>query len=245
MDRVKSLGRYQKVILILMIVMITAFTLLYSFTVSQGGFAYMDAILVPSQESGNTVYSGKIQGQPAVFTVSPDKTVAFQYGGKAYGPYTVKEDATAVPPGRDYLKGIEVRCGEEIIFRGGSLKSGDYWILINEDGDPDFVDIQVGTSDEDSFVDPMEPSVSTILELVSGPEMTHKGDWLVWAFGVFLCLVTTVFIFFAEEIFYLGLAFRIRNAEYAEPSDWEIAGRYMAWTVLPAVALVLFILGLQ
>lgn len=244
MERVKNLGRYQKVILILMIVMVTVFTLLYSVTVSREGFAYMDAILVPNQENGNAVYSGKIQGKPAAFTVSADKSVTFQHGSKVYGPYSIKEDATAVPPGRDYLKGIEVRCGEEILFRGGALKSVDYWMLINEDGEPDFIDIQIGTNDE-PLVDPVAPSVSTVLELVSGPEMTHKGEWIVWVFGIFLCLVTTVFIFFADEMFYLGLSFRIRNAEYAEPSDWEIAGRYMAWTLLPILALVIFILGLQ
>ena len=245
MERVKSLGRYQKAILILMIIMITVFTLLYSITVSREGFEFMDTILVSSQEGGSTVYSGKIQENPAIFTVFADKTVTFQYGDKTYGPYTVTEDAAAVPPGRDYLKGIEVRCGEEVLFRGGTLKSGDYWMLIDEDGDPAFIDIQVNTSDDSSFVDQMAPSVSTILELISDPVMTHKGEWIVWVLGVFVCLVAAVFLFFADEIFYLGLAFRIRNPEYAKPSDWEIAGRYMAWTVLPALALVVFILGLQ
>ena len=228
-----------------MLIMVLVLAVVYSMTVSREGYAYKDTILILNQENGNTIYSGKIQGKQAIFTVSANKTVDFQYGDKVYGPYTFKEDATAIPPGRDYLKGIEVHCGEEILFRGGALKSGDYWILINEDGDPAFIDIQVGTSDNDSLVDPMEPDLSTILELVSGPEITHKGDWLVWVFGVFLCLVTTAFIFFAEEMFFLGLAFRIQNAEYAEPSDWEIAGRYISWTLLPAVALVLFILGLQ
>lgn len=251
MDRVKNLGRYQKVILILMILMVTVFAIVYSVTVSREGFAYMDAILVPSQDNGNTVYSGKIHGQPAVFTVSADKAVTFQYGNKVYGPYTVKEDAAAVPPGREYMKGIEVYCGEKILFRGGAYKSGDFWLLIHEDESDPHLDFHATfadgiTRDENgNIVDPMEPSIQTVLEVMSGPEMTHKGQWLIWSFGVFLCLVTTVFIFFAEEMFYLGLSFRIRNAEYAEPSDWEIAGRYMAWTLLPVLALVLFILGLQ
>ena len=41
------------------------------------------------------------------------------------------------------------------------------------------------------------------------------------------------------------LAFRIRGADRAEPSDWEIAGRYLSWTALPVLALALFIGGLR
>jgi len=96
-----------------------------------------------------------------------------------------------------------------------------------------------------NIIDPMEPSVSTILDLMAGPEMTHKGEWLVWFCGVFVCFVATISILFADELFRLSLAFRIRNVEYAEPSDWEIGSRYIIWTLLPVCALVLFILGLR
>ena len=46
-------------------------------------------------------------------------------------------------------------------------------------------------------------------------------------------------------MFRWDLAFRIRNVEQAEPSECEIAGRYIAWVVLPIIALVLFVMGLQ
>lgn len=50
---------------------------------------------------------------------------------------------------------------------------------------------------------------------------------------------------FADELFRWNASFLIRNAEDAEPSDWEIAGRYITWTVLPVMAAVIFILGLK
>ena len=40
---------------------------------------------------------------------------------------------------------------------------------------------------------------------------------------------------FADELFRFNLAFRIRDAGRAEPSEWEIAGRYISWAVLPVV----------
>ena len=50
---------------------------------------------------------------------------------------------------------------------------------------------------------------------------------------------------FADELFRWNLAFQIRNVDHAEPSEWEIASRYLGWTVLTIMALVLYIMGLQ
>lgn len=97
MEKIKGLNYYQKGVLMVMIVMALVFAVVYSMTISRVGFLYKDKILVPSQENGSTVYSGKIQGQQAYFTVSEDKTVVFQHGDKTYGPYTAKEDPAAIP----------------------------------------------------------------------------------------------------------------------------------------------------
>lgn len=72
-----------------------------------------------------------------------------------------------------------------------------------------------------------------------------RGDWLPYLLGVFLCAVTAVTILFADELFRFQLSFRILQAENAEPTDWELFGRYAGWTVLPIAALVIFALGLQ
>ena len=98
--------------------------------------------------------------------------------------------------------------------------------------------------DNGNEIDPMKPSVGTILSLMAGPELEHKGDWYGWLYGALLCAVTAVSILFADELFRWNLSFQIRDADRAEPSDWEIAGRYIAWTVMPLVALVVFIVGL-
>ena len=41
------------------------------------------------------------------------------------------------------------------------------------------------------------------------------------------------------------MALRLRNADGAEPSELELMDRYVSWTVLPVLALVLFFMGLQ
>ena len=254
MEKIKSLNCYQKGVLIFMITMALVFAVIYPMTISQVGFEYKDTILVPSQENGSTVYSGKIQGQQAHFMVSEDKTIVFQYGDKTYGPYTVKEDPTAIPKDeemQEYMTGVELRQGEDILFRGGVLEIGDFYWLYNEEGTLDNFGFSYVTSDgierdeNGNVIDPIEPSASTILELMNDPELTHKGEWFAWFGAVFICVLNALFILFADELFRWNLAFQIRNVDNAEPSDWEIAGRYIGWTVLTITALVLFIMGLQ
>ena len=63
--------------------------------------------------------------------------------------------------------------------------------------------------------------------------------------AMFLCILNAISILFADELFRWNLSFQIHNADNAEPSDWEIVGRYIGWTVLPMIALMLFITGLQ
>ena len=256
--RVKNLNRYQKGVLLLLAGMTLLFTALYLAAAARKGFAYQNAILTPVQVGRETVYSGKIQGEPARFTVYAGRTVLFQYGGQTYGPYTAREAPAAVPQGRQaggQMAGVELYCGGELLFRGGVLElDGRRW-LYNADGSPadDVVTVTVTYGNQDVLVmdengkviDPMEPSVSAILDLMAGPALTHKGVWPLWACGALLCVFTAVSILFADELFRFEMAFRIRHADTAQPSGWEMAGRYVAWAVLPAAALAVFIAGLQ
>lgn len=251
--RVRALGKYQKAMLAVSVLLVLVFSVLYPVTMGREGYLYRGALLTPGQEEGGTVYTGSVNGVQARFTVAPDRTVTFQYGEAAYGPYTAVEDPGAVPESADMsgLTGVELRKGEEVIFRGGVVRQGDTLWLYHENGDLENGGITITTSagvtlDEDgNMVDPNEPSLSTILELMDGPALTHKGDWLPYLLGVFLCAVTAVTILFADELFRFQLSFRILQAEDAEPTDLELFGRYVAWTVLPMAALVIFALGLR
>lgn len=60
-----------------------------------------------------------------------------------------------------------------------------------------------------------------------------------------LCVVTLLSMLFADELFRFDLSFRVRDPDRAEPSDWEMAGRHISWTLLPVMALVVFIIGLR
>lgn len=97
MEKFKSLNRYQKGVLLFMLAMTLVFAVIYARTISRVGFEYGDSILVPSQENGSIVYSGKVQWEQAHFTVSEDKTVVFQYGEKTYGLIQQKKTPQLFP----------------------------------------------------------------------------------------------------------------------------------------------------
>ena len=248
MERFKTLDYRQKWIFLIMGVMVLVFTILYPVTLSRVGYSYRDAILVPHEAEGTTVYSGKIQGEAASFTVTQDKTVTFQYGDFTYGPYTVKEDPQAAPESGDLadsLSGVEIWRQDSRLFRGGVQKlEQNGWLLYNENGTLHNIETEIIFSGNNP-AEQMEPSLATILDLAMGPELTHKGHWLPWFLGILLCVVNAVSILYADELFRFWLSFRIESPELAEPTDLEITGRYFGWGAMLIGIFVVFIIGLS
>ena len=257
MERIKKLNFYQKGIILVMIIMALVFAVIYPKTIARVGYRFNDVILVPTVENGITTYSSKIKGEYATFIVSDDYTVEFHYGEKNYGRYVLKEDPTAIPKDRELqelqeqMTGIEITNGDKIVFRGGVLDFGDDFYLYDEDGTLDNFGFSYVASDgieRDEMGNPidfMEPSPSTIYELLNEPQLTHKGDVLAWYGGLFIGILNAIFILFADELFRFNLAFRIRNVKDAEPAEWELAGRYIGWSLITVVELMVFITGLQ
>lgn len=256
MMRINELMRYQKGILLLLVAMLILFTVLYCVVTSRVGFLYHEEIFVPREENGSMIYSATVRGKDCRFTVTTEGAVLFQYGEKTYGPYTAKEDPTAIPKDHDraaHMSGLEVKDGEEILFRGGVIKLGDSKIpdlFYDEDG-------QIGLSviitsangtvvdGHGNVIDPMEPTIRTILELINGPELTRKGHWLAWFCAVILSVVTAINIIFEDEIFRLSLLFKVQDVDLVEPSDWVLAARPIAYALCTIMVLVVYIQGLQ
>ena len=256
MERIRDLDRFQKIILVMLLAMAIIFGVTYWRVTGKVGFMYQDTVLPLTEENGNRIYSGEIRGTSAVFTVTADKTVTFQYGDRRYGPYTAKLDPTAVPEDSnlaEYMTGFEVLENGEVFYRGGVMDTGtdSGWMLFDEDGTYGGVFItatmSVGTvvDGDGNVVDTMKPRVYDILSLMEGPELTHKGMWIGWFGGLFISLMTAVSILFADELFRWSLLWRVRDVDSAEPSDWFLATRYIGWMILPVMAFALYMVGLR
>jgi hypothetical protein len=257
MERIRKLNIYQKAIILFLAIMLLVFCVTYFVVTGREGFRYMDTILVPATQDGVTCYSGRIKGEDTVFTVDQNQNVILRWGNRIYGPYSVKEDNTAIPQEEsfaEYMTGIEILEGDTVFFRGGVVKmDGDegFWFVIREDGRNLSIDITATMTDgtvldsDGNVVDPMEPTVYTLLELLSVPEITHKGNWSAWFGCLILSFITALLILYADEVWVFSMSMRILDADRAEPTELEIFSRYAAWTVLTVIILVIYVLGLQ
>jgi len=239
MERIKNLKRHPKRILIILTVMVVWFTVSYCISASQVGYAHLGFIFQPKEENGNTVYTAQIGGKEAKFTVTKDKSVTYQYGKKICGPYTVREDATAIPKDSRFaedMTGIEIREGEEVFFRGGVQ-------IIDEENLGMIIEDEKGNR-VNHFEERKKISVQTILELMEGPRLVSQCEWMAWIGGVLIYIITAVHILFADELLRWFLGFSVQYAYEIEPSDLKIAIRYISWTVLTIVMFNIFVWGL-
>lgn len=253
MERFKTLTAYQKGLLIALCAILVIFGILYAVTTSRVGYRYRDTILVPDTQGDVTTYSGKISGKPAVFTVNPvTGQVVFSYGDKTYGPYIAREDSSAIPS--EYADigatGVELRTEERVLFRGCAWKSGDDLVCISEEGHSfglifSYTAGGIEYDSQGNVVDPMEPKVYAILELLSGPPLEHRGEWIGWLWGLIVARFLLLSMLRADDIFRWHLSFQISNPWDAEPTDWELLQRNLGWTAGTVAVLILCILGLQ
>ena len=80
---------YRRILLAVMLAEIFGFLLANVIVVNRPGLEYGDALLYPSTEGELQVYEGKLDGEPARFTVSPEGEISYQWGEFSYGPYQV------------------------------------------------------------------------------------------------------------------------------------------------------------
>lgn len=239
----------QRILLLLQVFLFILFLILYATIGCQQVIKYQDALFRRRTDGDIIFYSGKLNGETAVFTVSPGPVVKYRWGDTLYGPYIITEDPTAVPDEEDlpeyiistrFLTGVEVREGSDTLFRGAFLTSGSVFLVLSEDGTPySPVSVVVGSNTK------MEPSVRSILRIACAPDPTPRGHWELFLLGAFVCVINAVSILFADTLFRFHLQFRVKYPEDAEPSDWELFSRWVGWVVLTITALVLFIVGLN
>lgn len=129
-----EMSRYRRVLLLVMAAEILVFFIANVLAFLRPGLEYQDALLYPRTEGELQIYQGKVDGETARFTVTPGGEVSYQWGEYTYGPYQITEDPSSVPNGYEESQGIEIRLGDEVLFRGCYLPSSTF-PLIQEDGE--------------------------------------------------------------------------------------------------------------
>ena len=247
MTHVKNLNSYEKCVLLLLAVMLVVFTPIYSVVSSKEGFEYKGTMLYPSVDEDTTVYNGKLNGKEVSFTVALDKVITFQYGDKIYGPYIVREDASAIPkglPNAERMTGVEILVGEIVYFRGGMRVTVGGKRSLYGQGDLSNANYQ-GISYSTAGFDSMAPAPVVILELADGPQLTSRGDWGNWLRCVLASVLMAIGILRDKKLVRNNMSSQIGDVNILGSSERAFVIRYIGLTCVSVLILIMYIAGLK
>ena len=266
-----ALSVYQRILLLLLLVMIAAFTGLAFWFQSHPGLVCIGlegkkALLVRSQAGETVRYSGKLDGQSAEFSVTGD-TVTYRWGEETYGPYQVKRDPTARPPYDPENPwpsgqiGVEVRREGTVVFRGGYTPPGrminDYWArdLVWEDGS-DYVDWSPGIYATTSTGEIIgltgsaanrtvhQPQLYTVIQVAMGPRLSQRGSWTDYIKTTALAVFTVLYVLLYKQLLQARMNWLVKDREQAQPSDVSVAAAPVAMLLLTGAVLLCYLLPL-
>ena len=243
-----EMSRYRRVLLLVMAAEILVFFIANVLAFLRPGLEYQDTLLYPRTEGELQIYQGRVDGETARFSVTPGGEVSYQWGEYTYGPYQISEDPSAVPDGYEGSQGIEIRLGDEVLFRGCYLPSSTF-PLIQEDGESLWEDSNIymisgekiwRNGQEITEREYREPSLSALARVALGTELTRQGNILLYLLITVLAVFNVLQICFPGLFFRRYIRWRVRDPELAEPSDFYIAMERMEWVVIAIVCLVLY-----
>ena len=248
-EKWSELSRFRQVLLAVMAVMIVGFAVANGIACSREGLSYQDTLLYPRHDGAVRQYAGRIDGEHAVLTIHPDKTVEYRWGEYAYGPYQVIEDASAAP--KDFWgEGIEIRQGERVLFRGG-YSGNRTFPLYDASGEPlwNLTFTVTGSSGGSYYVNGelvnerewQEPGLGTIALWAMEPEqLAHRGSFGLYLMVTLIALLNIAQICFPGFFFRMSLRWHVKDPELAEPSDFYVAMEHLEWIIVAVVCLVLY-----
>ncbi len=248
-----EMSRFRRVLLAVMVLMVLGFGIATPIVAAREGYAYGGTLLRAEREGDTRRYTGRVDGREVELVIQGDGMVTFRSGENQYGPYQVEEAPDTVP-GDFWGRGIQIRQGERVLFRGGYMENSEL-PLFDETGEPIWeVRMTAGSSGGDTYyIDGEEvsqeewnaPSMSQIARWALEPEeLTHRGSWGMWFSATLIALLNILQLCFPGFFFRLSLWGHVRDPERAEPSEFYIAAEYAEWIVLAMVSGVLYWLGL-
>ena len=231
--------------------LLVLFTILYPLLGMQRGIDFQGEFLRQVERGEDTVYTGTLDGKTVELTYTPSGALFYRWGDVEYGPYTLTEDPTALPPSETMgrVTGVELRLDGEILFRGGYGLDGFY--LVNEDGTkPNRLEIiangtAYGLVGSQQIYEEGLSITRAISLLLEGPSVRSRVHGEGYFLGTLVVVINAVAILFADELFRWNLRWSIRHPERAEPSEWELFSRGFSWVLLTIVALIGYMMGLS
>lgn len=174
MERIKNLSKTQKVLMVIVAVMIVAFSILYPVIMSKKGVEFRGDFLTKKESQGKVTYT---DGYTSI-TVYDDQRIEFKcyhrltedgYSDITYGPYSWTEDPSVIQASSDDYIGVKIMEGDKLYFRGAVAKNG--YIINDADGtEGSGVEVTLGTDRA------YPPGIADIEKFIIGPQLTNRGN---------------------------------------------------------------------
>lgn len=235
-------------------VMMVGFALANFFAAAREGVEYQGVLFLLKREGETCRYTGKVRGRPAEFVVRPDGTAEYCWGDYVYGPYQVEKLPSAGGQAAG-LPGVEIRRGEEVLFRGG-YHDGSSFMLIPEDEryETDWLwmpEIQWSTGTivykdgrELTERDLHEPGLTTLAGLVLSPRLVHRGSLPYYLLATLVALFDMFQICCSDRVFRQSARWYVKNPETAEPSEEYMVRERLSWGIVTIMTIILYCVGL-
>ena len=244
---------FRRILLLWMAAMILGFGIAMPVVRAAQGIEYGDDFLRLRQEGEVRYYEGEVDWEDAAFTVWPGGRVEYRWGEYTCGPYQVSVVPDAAPEGfGSAMTGLEIRQGDQVLFRGGYLKDS-FQILYQENGEPLWDtripysvaggETVIGEAGQVNIRE-KQPSLTALARAALDPELVRRGSVGIYLGVTLLALLNAVQICFPGFFFRLSLWGHVRNVDDAEPSEFYIGVERAEWVLLALLMPVLYWYGL-
>ena len=243
MDRERNL--FQKVILIILLVMTLLFTGLLVHNRTKTGIAFEEKLLQLQQEGEKAVYSGRVDGDTLTVSVWEEdgaRVLDFAVGQRYRTLCRVEfpEGSIATEFGGEAQR-IRILRDGELLFSGGydPETTDDSLKYYNEDGSwESFLRIRTTVGSDPWYG--YEISAADILYLTLEAEPATQGDVKFFLLTVVIAIVAAIMTAFPNTLFHLQHFLTARNAE---PTDFYYASHYMGCIALVVATMVGYIIA--
>ena len=235
--------KLQKAILLILLVMAVVFAVLTGVVRTKKGVLFEGGLLSIQQEGDRAVYSGKAEGQKVTVTVYPDgeaQVVEFDVRVLIDHTYRVEYPGGTIVGTYGTYDKIRVTKNGRVLFEGGYNPEAPFSSFCDTNGEPNLILRTRAYTSTTGFWHNYELFPTDVVRFAHGPSTTCRGDWLIYALGLFLSLITAVAVAFPEHLFHWNHFLSVRDPE---PTDFYMACQRVSWVIVTAVVLGVYIWG--
>ena len=223
--------RLQKIVLLALAVMAVVFGILMIVSKLHPGLLLDGALLRPTETADTVTYAGKLHGEQVSLSVRTESNTVtvISCETESGGSDVYRMEYPLAPilavdgfAQGEMVDGIRITKNEAVLFDQGA-----------------FGEITVGSAGQSS---PLDLNIQDVVWLGSGPELTARGSWALYAVMLLCSLVLALDAAFPLALFYWRHMCDVRDPE---PSDFYLIVQRIGWVVYPILIFIGYIWALR